>query len=160
MDWANRRVLSWRLSNTLVARFCTDALERYGRPHIFNTDQGSQFTSLEFTRVLKDAGVAISMDGRGRCLDNIFIERLWRSLKYEAVYLHELADGFVAQRVIGTWMDFYNTIRPHSALGSATPAEAYDNGRSLDRTDQPHGSPAPPPARPQQEDLITRTLAA
>ena len=94
MDWATRRVLSWRLSNTLDARFCTEALtealERYGRPQIFNTDQGSQFTSLEFTATLKDAGVAISMDGRGRCMDNIFIERLWRSLKYEAVYLHEL----------------------------------------------------------------------
>ena len=90
MDWATRRVLSWRLSNTLDARFCTDALtealERYGRPQIFNTDQGSQFTSLQFTATLKDAGVAISMDGRGRCMDNIFIERLWRSLKYEAVY--------------------------------------------------------------------------
>ena len=89
MDWATRRVLSWRLSNTLDARFCTDALlealQRYGRPDIFNSDQGSQFTSLEFTSVLKDAGVAISMDGRGRCMDNIFIERLWRSLKYEAV---------------------------------------------------------------------------
>ena len=106
MDWATRRVLSWRLSNTLDARFCTDALtealERYGRPQIFNTDQGSQFTSLEFTATLKDAGVAISMDGRGRCMDNIFIERLWRSLKYEAVYLHELSDGFQAQRAFGT----------------------------------------------------------
>ena len=94
MDWATRRVLSWRLSNTLDARFCvealSEALERYGPPEIFNTDQGSQFTSLEFTSVLKDAGIAISMDGRGRCMDNIFIERLWRSLKYEAVYLHEI----------------------------------------------------------------------
>ena len=126
MDWATRRVLSWRLSNTVDARFCVetlaDAMERFGQPQIFNTDQGSQFTSLEFTGVLKDAGVAISMDGRGRCLDNIFIKRLWRSLKYEAVYLHELADGFPAQRVIGTWIDFYNTTRPHSALGGATPA--------------------------------------
>ena len=94
MDWATRRVLSWRLSNTLDARFGTDALtealQRYGRAEIFNTDQGSQFTSLEFTSVLKESGVAISMDGRGRCMDNIFIERLWRSLKYEAVYLHEI----------------------------------------------------------------------
>ena len=123
MDWATRRVLA-------------DAMERYGRPQIFNTDQGSQFTSIKFTGVLKDAGVAISMDGRGRCLDNIFIERLWCSLKYEAVYLHELADGFATQRVIGTWIDFYNTTRPHSALGGATPAEAYENGRPLDQTDQ------------------------
>ena len=127
-----RRVLSWRLSNTLDARFCvealTEALERYGPPEIFNTDQGSQFTSLEFTSVLKDAGVAISMDGRGRCMDNIFIERLWRSLKYEAVYLHELTDGFAAQRTIANWLHFYNTQRPHSALAGSTPAEAYDRG--------------------------------
>jgi putative transposase len=97
MDWASRHVLAWRLSNTLDARFCiealAEALDRDGRPEIFNTDQGSQFTSREFTRVLEDAGIAISIDGRGRCLDNVFIERLWRSLKYEAVYLHELADG-------------------------------------------------------------------
>ncbi len=91
------------------------ALARYGKPEIFNTDQGSQFTSLEFTGALKDAGFRISMVGRGRCMDNIFIERLWRSLKYEAVYLHELTDGFKAERVIGEWIDFYNTERPHSA---------------------------------------------
>jgi len=117
MDWATRRVLAWRLSNTMDAWFCVEALNealaRYGNPEIFNTDQGSQFTSVEFTGVLKDAGVAISMDGRGRCMDNIFIERLWRSLKYEAVYLHELTDGFKAERVIGEWIDFYNTERPH-----------------------------------------------
>ena len=132
MDWATRRVLSWRLSNTLDARFCTealtDALERYGRPEIFNTDQGSQFTSLEFTAVLKDSGVAISMDGRGRCMDNIFIERLWRSLKYEAVYLHELTDGFAAQRAIANSLHFYDTQRPHSALAGSTPAEPYERG--------------------------------
>ena len=114
LDWATRRVLSWRLSNTVDARFCvealTDALERYGRPQIFNTDQGSQFTSFEFTAVLKNAGVAISMDGRGRCMDNIFIERLWRSLKYEAVYLHELSDGFAAQSAIAKWLNFYNPV--------------------------------------------------
>ena len=119
MDWATRHVLSWRLSNTMDAKFCVealgDALARYGRPTIFNTDQGSQFTSFDFTGVLGDAGVAISMDGRGRCMDNIFIERLWRSLKYEAVYLHELTDGFVAMRVIDGWIDFYNSAleRPH-----------------------------------------------
>ena len=104
MDWATRRMLSWRLSNTLDARFrseaLTEALKRYGRPNIFNTDQRSQFANLEFTAVLKDAGVAISMDGRGRCLDNIFIERLWRSLKYEAVCPHELSDGFQAQPLV------------------------------------------------------------
>ena len=126
MDWATRRALSWRLSNTLDARFCvealTEALERYNRPEIFNTDQGSQFTSLEFTAVLKDSGVAISMDGRDRCMDNIFIERLWRSFKYEAVYLHELTDGFAAQRAIANWLHFYDTQRPQSALAGSTPA--------------------------------------
>ena len=161
MDWATRRVLSWRLSNTLDARFCTEALtealEHYGRPEIFNSDQGSQFTSLEFTSVLKDAGIAISMDGRGRCLDNIFIERLWRSLKYEAVYLHELSDGFAAQRVISRWMEFYNTLRPHSALGGSTPHEAYE--RRLQRTGL-QTSPAPLPAPPEHEDVLNRTLAA
>ena len=129
MDWATRHVLSWWLSNTMDAGFCVEALQealsRYGRPEIFNTDQGSQFTSLDFTSALKNAGVAISMDGRGRCMDNIFIERLWRSLKYEAVYLHGLSNGFVAERVIGDWIDFYNTERPHSALAGRTPAEAY-----------------------------------
>ena len=104
------------------AGFCVEALNealaRYGRPEIFNTDQGSQFTSLGFTGVLKDAGIAISMDGRGRCMDNMFIERLWRSLKYEAVHLHELTDGFKAERVIGGWLDFCNTERPHSALAT------------------------------------------
>ncbi len=132
MDWASRRVLAWRLSNTLDTRFCVEALEEalemYGNPEIFNTDQGSQFTSIAFTELLEAAGVRCSMDGRGRCLDNVFIERLWRSLKYEAVYLHELADGFVAQRVIDEWIEFYNEVRPHSALAGRTPAEAYRDG--------------------------------
>lgn len=140
MDWATRHVLAWRLSNTMDAGFCIEALQeamaRYGRPEIFNTDQGSQFTSLDFTGVLKEAQVTISMDGRGRCMDNVFIERLWRSLKYEAVYLHELTDGFVAQRVIGQWMDFYNTERSHSALGGRTPAEAYAAGQPVDMIDK------------------------
>ena len=161
MDWASRRVLSFRLSNTLDARFCvealTEALERYGRPEIFNSDQGSQFTSHEFTRVLQDAGCAISMDGRGRCLDNVFIERLWRSLKYEAVYLHELSDGFEAQRAIAKWLRFYNTQRPHSALAGATPREAYE--RPLQRTG-PLSSPRPLPVPSEQQDVLNRTLAA
>ena len=147
MDWATRHVLAWRLSNTIDAGFCVEALAeamaRYGKPAIFNTDQGSQFTSCDVTGALKDAGVAISMDGRGRCMDNIFIERLWRSLKYEAVYLHELTDGFKAERVIGAWIDFYNgawidfynTERPHSALGAQTPAEAHGHGRPVDMMD-------------------------
>ena len=129
MDWASRRVLSWRLSNSLDASFCVGALEealaRYGKPEIFNTDQGSQFTGSDFVGLLKAAKVKISMDGRGRCMDNIFIERLWRSLKYEAVYLHELADGVEARRVIREWVAFYNAERPHSVLGGRTPAEAY-----------------------------------
>ena len=133
-----RRVLAWRLSNTMDTEFClqalTEALERYGTPEIFNTDQGSQFTSIAFTAALQDAGIRCSMDGRGRCLDNAFIERLWPSLKYEAVYLRELADGFVAQRVIDDWMEYYNEIRPHSALGGRTPGEAYrDGGPELEK---------------------------
>jgi len=129
MDWATRKVLSWRLSNTMHADFCVealnDALSRYGPPEIMNTDQGSQFTGAAWTTTLTEAGVRISMDGRGRCMDNIFIERLWRSLKQEAVYLTEITDGFHAGRVIGDWMSFYNDKRPHSALGGATPDEAY-----------------------------------
>ena len=164
MDWATRHVLAWRLSNTMGAGFCVEALRealsRYGRPEIFNTDQGSQFTSVEFTGVLKDASVAISMDGRGRCMDNIFIERLWRSLKYEAVYLHELTDGFKAERVIGEWIDFYNTERPHSALAGQTPAEAYGAWRPVDMMDKPDGLPTSPQAQQQQHDVINRILAA
>ena len=127
MDWHSRSVLSWELSNTPDSGFCVEALERAlaegPPPEIFNTDQGSQFTSGAFTGRLEAAGIRISMDGRGRFLDNIFIERLWRSLKYEAVYLHELADGLDARRVIGDWIEFYNWERPHSALGGRTPGE-------------------------------------
>ena len=164
MDWATRHVLAWRLSNTMDASFCVEALEealdRYGSPDIFNTDQGSQFTSFGFTGVLNDAGIAISMDGRGRCMDNIFIERLWRSLKYEAIYLHELTDGFVAMRVIAEWIGFYNTERPHSSLGGDTPAEAYAAGRPMDMMDKPDGLPTSPQAQQQQEDMINRIQAA
>jgi putative transposase len=162
MDWATRRVLAWRLSNTMDAAFCVealkDALARYGRPEIFNTDQGSQFTSFEFTGVLKGAEITVSMDGRGRCMDNIFIERLWRSLKYEAVYLHELTDGFKAERVIGEWIDFYNTERPHSAHDGRTPAEAY--GQPVDMMDKALALPTSPQAQQQQQDVINRILAA
>ena len=163
MDWATRHVLAWRLSNTMDTAFCVEALAealaRYPAPEIFNTDQGSQFTSLDFTGVLKDADVAISMDGRGRYMDNIFIERLWRSLKYEAVYLHELTDGFRAERVIGEWIDFYNTERPHSALAGATPAEAYGSGQPVDMMDKADALPTSPQAQ-QQKDVINRVLAA
>jgi putative transposase len=165
MDWASRHVLAWRLSNTLDARFCVDALnealERYGKPAIFNTDQGSQFTSLDFTGVLKDAGIKVSMDGRGRCTDNVFIERLWRSLKYEAVYLHELADGFAAERVIGDWIAFYNTARPHSALDGATPAEVYAAARPVDMMDKARALPTSPQAQQQQKEFsMNEVLAA
>jgi putative transposase len=164
MDWATRHVLAWRLSNTMDAGFCVEALNealaRYGTPEIFNTDQGSQFTSLDFTGVLKDADVAISMDGRGRCMDNIFIERLWRSLKYEAVYLHEMSDGFIAQRVIGAWLDFYNTERPHSALDGQTPAEAYTVGRPVDMMDKAGALPTSPQAQQPRQGVINRILAA
>ena len=129
MDWATRKVLSWRLSNTMDASFCKEALDeaiaKYGPPEIINTDQGSQFTGAAWITTLTEAGVKVSMDGRGRYLDNIFIERLWRSLKQEAVYLHELTDGFVAERVISEWITFYNTDRPHTALEKRTPDEAY-----------------------------------
>ena len=164
MDWATRHVLAWRLSNTLDARFCvealTEALDRYGRPEIFNTDQGSQFTSFEFTGALKDAEIKISMDGRGRCMDNIFIERLWRSLKYEAVYLHELSHGFAAERVIGDWIAFYNGERPHSALGGRTPAESYAAGRPVDMMDKAGALPTSPQAQQQHGNLVNRILAA
>lgn len=135
MDWASRHVLSWRLSNTLEASFCVEALEEaltmYDPPKIFNTDQGAQFTSLAFTGILREAGIQISMDGRGRCMDNIFIERLWRSLKYEAIYLTEMTDGFIARRVIDDWINFYSHTRPHSSLDGRTPHEAYWKSRTL-----------------------------
>ncbi len=129
MDWASRKVVSWRLSNTLDAAFCVaaldEALARHGRPDIFNTDQGSQFTSLDFTGRLEEAGIRISMDGKGRWMDNVFIERLWRSLKYECVYLNAFETGSEARAAIGRWIAYYNAERPHSALGDRTPKEAY-----------------------------------
>jgi putative transposase len=164
MDWATRHVLAWRLSNTMDARFCIEALREalaeYGKPDIFNTDQGSQFTSLDFTGVLKDAEITISMDGRGRCMDNIFIERLWRSLKYEAVYLHEMTDGFAAKRVIDDWIKFYNTERPHSALDGKTPAEAYSARRPVDMMDKASALPTSPPAPQQQKAFNTNEVYA
>ena len=138
MDWATRKVLAHRVSNTMHADFCVDALKeamaKYGKPQIMNTDQGSQFTGGEWTGALKAAGVQISMDGRGRYLDNIFIERLWRSLKQEAVYLHELSDGFTARRVIRDWIKFYNHDRPHRAHDGKTPAWVYENSSAIEIT--------------------------
>lgn len=130
MDWSTRAVLSWRLSNTMDPSFCVEALEEalshYGKPEIFNTDQGSQFTSYDFTNVLKEAGVRISMDGKGRWMDNVFIERLWRSLKYECVYLREFETGRHAEQEIGTWIRYYNEERPHSLFDDdSTPMEVY-----------------------------------
>jgi putative transposase len=129
MDWASRAVLSWRLSNTMDTSFCIEALEaalaRFGTPDIFNTDQGSQFTSAAFTGTLAAAGIAISMDGRGRWLDNVFIERLWRSLKHEDVYLKHYADGREARAGIADWIGFYNESRPHQALGNRTPMAVW-----------------------------------
>ena len=135
MDWYSRKVLAWRLSNTMHVDFCVEALEealaKYGRPEIFNSDQGSQFTSTAFTGMLEAAEVRISMDGKGRCMDNIFIERLWRSLKYEDVYLNAYATGTEARLGIGRWIDAYNARRPHQALDYRTPDEVYFQASSL-----------------------------
>ena len=132
IDWASRAVLSWRLSNTMDASFCVaaleDALAQYGKPEIFNTDQGSQFTSADFTSVLIAAGVRISMDGRGRWMDNVFIERVWRSLKYEDVYLKGYADGREAKAGIGAYFAFYNERRLHQALGYRAPMAVWREG--------------------------------
>jgi putative transposase len=130
MDWYSRRVLSWRLSNTLDSSFCVEALHealsRFGQPEIFNTDQGVQFTAEAFTSVLLERGVKISMDGKGRCIDNVFIERLWRSLKYEDVYLNDYDNPVDARAGIGCYLGFYNDRRMHQALGYQTPASFYD----------------------------------
>ena len=129
MDWVSRAVLAWRLSNTLGAEFCVEALEQalcqYGRPEIFNTDQGSQFTSTAFTGLLLENAIAISMDGRGSWRDNVFVERLWRSVKYEEVYLHAYDSVGQARASLGRYLDFYNCKRPHSSLAARTPDRAY-----------------------------------
>jgi len=129
MDWHSRKVLSWKLSNTLDAEFCVEALnqaiERFGTPQIFNTDQGAQFTSKEFTSVLKDKDIAISMDGRGRVQDNIFIERLWWTLKHQHIYLHSFDDGAQLRTGLSRWFEFYNKERPHQGLDGHTPDEVY-----------------------------------
>jgi putative transposase len=129
IDIASRKVLAWRLSNTLTAEFCVEALaealKKFGPPEIFNTDQGSQFSSEEWLTPLKAAGVAISMDGKGRWIDNVFIERLWRSVKYEEIYLHGYANGHEAKRSLSKYFAFYNARRVHETLGYATPDEVY-----------------------------------
>ena len=129
VDWFSRRVLSWRLSISLETEFCIEAVEeaiaRFGKPEIFNTDQGSQFTSISFTQILKDAGIAISMDGKGAWRDNVFVERLWRTIKYEEVYLHAYQNVPEARAAIGKYLAFYNKVRPHSSLDRQTPDQVY-----------------------------------
>ena len=133
MDWHSRKVLTWRVSNTMTSDFCVaalvEALALYGTPEIFNTDQGAQFTSDAFTSVLRDAGVTISMDGVGRAIDNVFIERLWRTLKYDHVYLNPAESGNACRDGITGFLTYYNEDRPHSALNDATPDEVYYQSR-------------------------------
>src|SRR4051812_7654765 len=141
MDWHSRKVLTWRLSNTMDATFCVEALEEAlalsGRPEIFNSDQGAQFTSTAFTGVLEAAGVRISMDGKGRCMDNVFVERLWRSLKYENIYRRPSPPVPEPRLGIGRWIAGYNPPRPHQALGYWPPDEVYRS--------PPVAEPAPTP---------------
>ena len=167
IDWASRAVLAWRLSNSMDVSFCLDALDealaRFGTPDIFNTDQGSQFTSADFTGRLEAAGIRISMDGRGRWLDNVFVERLWRSLKYEEVHLKAYADAREARAGISAWVAFYNMTRPHQALGNRTPMAVWRAGvtgalpgNAVDMTLRLDDADASPtcPQRPQQQRSI------
>jgi putative transposase len=168
IDWASRAVLAWRLSNTMDVSFCVSALEEalacFGKPEIFNTDQGSQFTSAAFTGTLATSGIRISMDGRGRWMDNVFIERLWRSLKYEDIYLKGYADGREARAGIGAWIAFYNGRRPHQALANRTPMAVWRAGVTgvLDNTavdmtlrlDNAGALPTCPQPQQQQESLV------
>jgi putative transposase len=151
MDWFSRRVLAWRLSITMETDFCIDALreamDRHGRPEIFNTDQGVQFTSAAFLDELTSPGVRISMDGKGRFLDNIFIERLWRSLKYEEVYIKAYGSVAEARRGIGGWLGFYNDKRPHQALGYRTPRAVHE-AKACEYVDNASASLCDAPALP------------
>ena len=166
IDWVSRAVLAWRLSNTMDSGFCIAALDeallRHGKPKIFNTDQGAQFTSAAFTGRLEAAGIAISMDGRGRFLDNIFIERLWRSIKYEEVHLKAYTNGHEARAGIGEWMDFYNEERPHQAMNNQFPMAVWRAGmdkiaataKAVDmplRLDNANALPTYPPPKQKQE---------
>jgi len=168
IDWASRAVLAWRLSNTMDSSFCVDALEealaRFGQPEILNTDQGSQFTGTAFTGVLAAAGIRISMDGRGRWMDNVFIERLWRSLKYEEVYLKGYADGHEARAGIGSWIRFYNGRRPHQALGNRPPMTVWRAGvtgpigpNAVDMMDNARALPTC--QQPQHQKQVTLSAA-
>ena len=136
MDWHSRHVLAWKLSNTMDTDFCVTALEAAlgkGRPEVFNTDQGAQFTSDAFTQTLQERGIRVSMDGKGRCLDNIFVERLWRSIKYEEVYLKAYQTVAEARVGINAYLEFYNRRRPHQSLGYRTPAQVYQKGQAEKR---------------------------
>jgi putative transposase len=168
IDWASRAVLAWRLSNSMDVSFCLEALDealaRFGKPKIFNTDQGSQFTSTDFTGRLEAAGIQISMDGRGRWLDNVFVERLWRSLKHEEVHLKAYADGGEARAGISAWMTFYNTRRPHQALRNQAPMTVWRAGvtgalpgNAVDMTlrlDDAGASPTCPQRQQQQQSIL------
>jgi putative transposase len=162
MDWASRAVLAWRLSNTMDSSFCVSALEealaRFGKPDIFNTDQGSQFTSTAFTGTLTAAGIRISMDGRGRWMDNVFIERLWRSIKHEDIYLKGYTNGREAQAGIASWFAFYNTRRPHQALRNRAPMAVWRDGttgsfgdKAVDMMDNARALPTCPQRQQQQQ---------
>jgi putative transposase len=161
IDWASRAVLAWRLSNTLDTSFCLAALEeamaRFGKPEIFNTDQGCQFTSAAFTGALLSAGIRVSMDGRGRWMDNVFIERLWRSLKHEDIYLKHYADGREAKAGISAWIAFYNEQRLHQSLGYRTPMAVWRAGAAGEAVDMMDNAAAlptgPQPQKPQTERL-------
>ena len=137
LDWATRRVLAWRLSNSLTTDFCIEAVEEalrcYGKPEIFNTDQGSQFTSTEFVGLLQGHGIRVSMDGKGRWVDNVFIERLWKSVKYEEVYLHAYDSVAEARQGLQRYFQFYNERRPHSSLDGKTPDRVYFDSLPVQR---------------------------
>jgi putative transposase len=168
MDWASRAVLAWRLSNTMDVSFCLDALAealaRFGTPEIFNTDQGSQLTSSAFTGMLAAAGIRVSMDGRGRWMDNVFIERLWRSLKHEDIYLKGYADGREAHAGVASWLAFYNAVRPHQALANRTPMEVWHEsmaaGLAVDMTLRLDNAAALPTCPQPQQQQQTALFAA
>jgi putative transposase len=171
MDWFSRRVLAWRLSITMETDFCVEALQeamsKYGKPEIFNTDQGVQFTAASFIETLATQGVRISMDGKGRYLDNIFIERLWRSLKYEDIYIKAYDSVAEARLGIGAWLTFYNDERLHQALAYKTPREFFEANKPVDMMDNASALPTSPQAQQQQQErslsqtgkrLISETL--